>query len=127
MRDPLAQAGSSLLVQGFLCWRQTDSSHLLRVAPQFQSAQRPWKSPTRTHNSFEAADMTIRVRLNVMLAERNVKSKDLAEFVGITEANLSLLKQGKVKGVRFDTLDRICQFLDCQPGDLLRHEPGTDG
>jgi putative transcriptional regulator len=71
--------------------------------------------------------MTIRVRLNVMLAERNVKSKDLAEFVGITEANLSLLKQGKVKGVRFDTLDRICQFLDCQPGDLLRHEPGTDG
>ncbi len=66
--------------------------------------------------------MAIRVRLNVMLAERNVKSKDLAEYVGITEANLSLLKQGKVKGVRFDTLERICQFLKCQPGDLLRHE-----
>lgn len=66
--------------------------------------------------------MPIRVRLGVMLAERNVKSKDLAEFVGITEANLSLLKQGKVKGVRFETLERICQFLDCQPGDLLHHE-----
>ena len=66
--------------------------------------------------------MSIRVRLNVMLAERNVKSKDLAEHVGITEANLSLLKQGKVKGVRFDTLARICEYLNCQPGDLLRYE-----
>jgi putative transcriptional regulator len=66
--------------------------------------------------------MPIRVRLNVMLAERNVKSKELAEYVGITEANLSLLKQGKVKGVRFDTLERICVYLKCQPGDLLRHE-----
>ena len=67
--------------------------------------------------------MPIRVRLAVMLAERNVKSKDLAEHVGITEANLSLLKQGKVKGVRFETLESICRFLDCQPGDLLRYEP----
>ena len=66
--------------------------------------------------------MPIRVRLNVMLAERNVKSKELAEYVGITEANLSLLKQGKVKGVRFDTLERICTYLKCQPSDLLRHE-----
>lgn len=70
--------------------------------------------------------MPIKVRLNVMLAERNVKSKDLAEHIGITEANLSLLKQGKVKGVRFDTLERICEFLDCQPGDLLRYET-SDG
>jgi putative transcriptional regulator len=66
--------------------------------------------------------MSIRVRLNVMLAERNVKSKELAEHIGITEANLSLLKQGKVKGVRFDTLERICEYLNCQPGDLLRYE-----
>ncbi|MDE1148390.1 MAG: helix-turn-helix transcriptional regulator [Azospirillaceae bacterium] len=66
--------------------------------------------------------MPIRVRLGVMLAERNVKSKELAEFVGITEANLSLLKQGKVKGMRFETLERICRYLDCQPGDLLRYE-----
>lgn len=68
--------------------------------------------------------MPIRVRLAVMLAERQVKSKDLAEYVGITEANLSLLKQGKVKGVRFDTIERICRFLKCQPGDLLRYEEG---
>lgn len=66
--------------------------------------------------------MPIKVRLNVVLAERNVKSKDLAEYIGITEANLSLLKQGKVKGIRFDTLERICAYLDCEPGDLLRFE-----
>lgn len=66
--------------------------------------------------------MPIQVRLAVMLAERNVKSKDLAEYVGITEANLSLLKKGHVKGVRFETLERICDFLDCQPGDLLRYQ-----
>lgn len=70
--------------------------------------------------------MPIKVRLAVVLAERNVKSKDLAEFVGITEANLSLLKQGKVKGMRFDTLERICEYLKCQPGDLLRYEQATD-
>ncbi|CAN5897189.1 helix-turn-helix transcriptional regulator [soil metagenome] len=67
--------------------------------------------------------MAIQVRLKVMLAERGVKSKDLAEFIGITEANLSLLTQGKVKGVRFETLGGICDFLNCQPGDLLRYEP----
>lgn len=67
--------------------------------------------------------MPIIVQLDVMLARRKVKSKDLAEHVGITEANLSLLKQGKVKGVRFDTLAAICAYLQCQPGDLLVHEP----
>ena len=67
--------------------------------------------------------MPIRIRLDVMLAERKVKSKALAEHVGITEANLSLLKQGKVKGVRFDTLGKICEYLECQPGDLLLYEP----
>ncbi len=67
--------------------------------------------------------MPIVVTLDVMLAVRKARSKDLAEFVGITEANVSLLKQGKVKGVRFDTLERICQFLDCQPGDIMRYEP----
>jgi len=64
----------------------------------------------------------ITVRLDVMLAERKVKSKDLAAHIGITEANLSLLKSGKVKGVRFSTLEAICDYLDCQPGDLLRFE-----
>lgn len=63
--------------------------------------------------------MTIVVQLEIMLAQRKVKSKDLAEHVGITEANMSLLKQAKVKGIRFDTLEKICDFLDCQPGDLL--------
>lgn len=66
--------------------------------------------------------MPITVRLDVMLAERKVKSKDLAAHIGITEANLSLLKSGKVKGVRFATLEAICNYLDCQPGDLLRLE-----
>jgi len=63
--------------------------------------------------------MPIKVRMNVILAERNVKSKDLAAHIGITEANLSLLKQGKVKGVRFETLEKICEYLQCLPGDLL--------
>jgi putative transcriptional regulator len=66
------------------------------------------------------------VRLDIMLAERKVKSKDLAEYIGITEANLSLLKQGKVKGVRFDTLQRICEYLDCQPADLLVSKPDDE-
>ena len=66
--------------------------------------------------------MPIIVRLDVMLALRKVRSKDLADAIGITEANLSLLKSGKVKGVRFHTLDAICAYLKCQPGDLLEHE-----
>ena len=61
-----------------------------------------------------------------MLARRKVKSQDLAEHVGITEANMSLLKQGKVRGVRFDTLEKICDYLNCQPGDLLVHEIGEN-
>ena len=65
--------------------------------------------------------MPIVVTLDVMLAMRKAKSKDLAEHVGITEANLSLLKQGKVKGVRFETLERICDYLGCQPGDILKY------
>ena len=71
--------------------------------------------------------MAIVVQLDVMLARRKVKSRDLAEFVGITEANMSLLKQGKVKGVRFDTLEKICAYLQCQPGDLLAWVPDDPG
>lgn len=70
--------------------------------------------------------MPILVQLDIMLARRKVKSKDLAEHVGITEANMSLLKQGKVKGVRFDTLEKICAYLDCQPGELLVYLPGPE-
>ena len=65
--------------------------------------------------------MTIIIELDIMLARRKMKSKDLATAIGITEANLSLLKQGKVKGVRFGTLEAICKTLDCQPGDLLHY------
>ncbi len=63
--------------------------------------------------------MAIIVNLDVMLARRKLRSKELAESIGITEANLSLLKSGKVKGVRFETLEKICEALQCQPGDLL--------
>ncbi len=66
--------------------------------------------------------MTIVVTLDVALAMRKVRSKDLARQIDITEANLSLLKQGKVRGVRFETLERICRVLGCQPGDLLQYE-----
>ena len=66
--------------------------------------------------------MPIVMRLDVMLARRKVRSKALAEAIGITESNLSLLKSGKVRGVRFSTLEAICRFLDCQPGDLLEYE-----
>lgn len=63
--------------------------------------------------------MEIIVNLDVMMAKRKVSSKELAKSVGITEANLSLLKRGKVKGVRFETLAAICSYLSCQPGDIL--------
>jgi putative transcriptional regulator len=67
--------------------------------------------------------MAIIMRLDVMLAKRKVLSKTLADAIGITESNLSLLKGGKVRGVRFSTLEAICQFLNCQPGDLLEYVP----
>lgn len=63
--------------------------------------------------------MTIIVRLDEMLARRKKSSKALAEFVGITEQNISLIKTGRIKGIRFSTLEKICEFLECQPGDLL--------
>jgi putative transcriptional regulator len=63
--------------------------------------------------------MPIVVRLDVMLALRKARSKELASYVGITETNLSLLKSGRVKGIRFETLDAICRYLKCQPGEIL--------
>ncbi len=63
--------------------------------------------------------MPIIVNLDVMLARRKMRSKELAERIGITEQNVSLLKSGKVKGVRFETLEKICEALECQPGDIL--------
>ncbi len=67
--------------------------------------------------------MPIVVTLDVMLARRKMRSKELAEIVGITEQNVSLLKSGKVKGVRFETLEKICEALECQPADILAYEP----
>lgn len=69
--------------------------------------------------------MGIIVRLDVMLATRKMKSKDLAAAIGISEQNLSLLKSGKVRGVRFETLAKICDVLECQPADLLEYEAGA--
>ncbi len=70
--------------------------------------------------------MPIIVRLDVQLSLKKMKSKDLASTIGITEQNLSLLKSGKVKGVRFDTLEKICAALNCQPGDILEYSPTID-
>ena len=65
--------------------------------------------------------MAIIINLDVILAKRKVKSKELAEYIGITEQNLSLIKTGKVKGIRLSTLNSICKYLDCQPGDILEY------
>ena len=65
--------------------------------------------------------MSIIVNLDVMLARRKMRSRELAERIGISEQSVSLLKSGKVRGVRFGTLGRICEVLDCQPGDLLEY------
>ena len=67
--------------------------------------------------------MPIIVNLDVMLAKRKMRSRELAERIGVAEQNVSLLKSGKVKGVRFDTLEKICEVLDCQPGNLLEWRP----
>lgn len=66
--------------------------------------------------------MPIIVNLDVMMAKRKIRSKELAEQIGITEANLSILKTGKAKAMRFSTLSAICEILDCQPGDILVYE-----
>ena len=68
--------------------------------------------------------MPINVTLDVMLAKRKIKGKELAGKVGITEQNVSVLRTGKVKGVRFSTLEKICEALECQPGDILEYVPG---
>lgn len=63
--------------------------------------------------------MAIIINLDVMMAKRKISSGELAEKIGITQANLSILKTGKAKAVRFSTLEAICKALDCQPGDIL--------
>ena len=63
--------------------------------------------------------MSVVINLDVMMAKRKISSNELAEKIGITPANLSILKTGKAKAIRFSTLDRICEILECQPGDIL--------
>ncbi|PRY10987.1 putative transcriptional regulator [Pontibacter ummariensis] len=70
--------------------------------------------------------MAIIVNLDVMLARRKMPLKELSERVGITMANLSVLKTGKAKAIRFTTLDAICKELDCQPGDILEYQADTE-
>ena len=70
--------------------------------------------------------MAIRINLDVMMAKRKIGVGELAERVGITPANVSILKNGRAKAVRFTTLDALCQALDCQPGDILEWVPGND-
>ncbi|SFJ65933.1 helix-turn-helix domain-containing protein [Jannaschia pohangensis] len=71
--------------------------------------------------------MEIIVRLDVVLALRKRTGRDVAAEIGISEQNLSLLKSGKVKGIRFETLAKLCEVLDCQPGDLLEASPASSG
>ena len=70
--------------------------------------------------------MPIIVNVDVMLAKRKMSSGELAEKVGITQANLSILKTGKAKAIRFTTLAALCKALDCQPGDILEYQPGYE-
>ena len=69
--------------------------------------------------------MTLIVNLDVVLAKRKMRMGDLARAIGITQANLSILKTGKAKAIRFSTLDAICRHLDCQPGDILQYRPNS--
>ena len=68
--------------------------------------------------------MAIQVQLDAMLLERRMSLTELSDRVGVTIANLSILKTGKARAIRFSTLDALCRELNCQPGDLLAHEPG---
>lgn len=70
--------------------------------------------------------MAIIVNLDVMLAKRKMQLNELSEKVGITQSNLSILKTGKAKAIRFSTLEGICQALDCQPGDILEYRSDTE-
>ncbi len=71
--------------------------------------------------------MPMNVTVDIMLAKRKMSLNELSQRVGVTPANLSILKTGKAKGVRFSTLEKLCQVLDCQPGDLLEYIPDNPG
>ncbi len=75
---------------------------------------------------YECEAVMILVNLDVVMAKRKISSGELAARVGITQPNLSVLKTGKAKAVRFSTLEKLCEVLDCQPGDILEYVPGGD-
>jgi putative transcriptional regulator len=100
--------------------RQSIAVHGRRRSGDFS---RNGGSTARRRRKREIRLMAIVVNLDVMMARRKMRSKDVAEAIDITEANLSLLKSGKVKGVRFSTLEKICVVLECQPGDILEFRP----
>ncbi|AFR99277.1 transcriptional regulator [Lentilactobacillus buchneri] len=68
----------------------------------------------------------IKITLNVVMAERNISTGELAKKVGITPTNVSILKTGKAKAIRFSTLEKLCKALDCQPGDILKYSPDEE-
>jgi putative transcriptional regulator len=70
--------------------------------------------------------MPIVITMDAVLAARKIKAKQIAAQIGVSETHLSLFRSGKVKGVRFSTLAKLCAALDCQPGDLLAYEPGNE-
>lgn len=70
--------------------------------------------------------MSVVINLDVMLAKRKVRSKELAQAIGITEQNLSILKTGKAKAIRLSTMSAICEYLDCQPGDILEYQKAAE-
>ncbi|MCL2366091.1 MAG: helix-turn-helix transcriptional regulator [Oscillospiraceae bacterium] len=69
--------------------------------------------------------MSIRVNLDIMMAKRRISSGELAVKIGLSQANLSILKTGKARAIRFSTLEAICEALQCQPGDILAYDPET--
>lgn len=75
--------------------------------------------------SFKLEKKMIKIRIDRVMLEREISSKELAERIGITPANLSILKTGKAKGLRFNTLEKICEILNCQPGDILEYVKDT--
>jgi putative transcriptional regulator len=83
----------------------------------------PLISSQNTISRSEAAAVATIVNIDVMLAKRKMSVTELAERVGITMANLSILKNGKARAIRFSTLEGICRALDCQPGDILEYRP----
>ena len=81
------------------------------------------QSVKKTTLQYERCGMKIVINLDVMMAKRKISSNELAEKIGITAANLSVLKTGKAKAIRFSTLEKICEVLECQPGDILEFDP----